>query len=208
MRGLALAGVVLAVLALRVVLASRAELQRADQLRSEQQLDAAIVHYRRAARWYAPANPYSTRALDRLARLARSAQDGGNEDRALSAWRAVRSSIMATRSFYVPHGERLRQANERIARLMAAKGPPPVDRGKSEEQLRAEHLDLLRSTDRPHPGWTLLVLLGFAAWVGGAFAFASWAIDEEDRLVRPTAVRWGLVILAGFAMFVTGLLLA
>jgi len=54
----------------------------------------------------------------------------------------------------------------------------------------------------------LMALLGFGLWVGGAFTFASRGIDEDDRLVRPLALRWGLVVLAGFLLFSLGLAFA
>jgi hypothetical protein len=52
----ALAGLFLLVSA-RVVLSARAELAQGEQLLAAQDRDAAIVHLRRAARWYAPLSP-------------------------------------------------------------------------------------------------------------------------------------------------------
>jgi hypothetical protein len=57
-------------------------------------------------------------------------------------------------------------------------------------------------------GWTFVLLAGFVAWVGGAFAFTWRAIDEHDRWVAAEARRWGAVIAAGLCAFVVGLLLA
>ncbi len=208
LRGLAIAGVILAVLSVRVVTASRAELITADHLRAKKDLDAAIVHYRRAARWYAPGNPYVEAALAHLARIGADAEHAGDTERALSAWRAVRSAIMSTRSFYTPHTDRLHHADERIAALMASLPPPPIDAGKSKAELAREHLALLEAPSRPRLGWTLLLLFGFAAWVSGAFVFLRRAIDEEDRLVPAEARRWGTVIILGFGLFVLGMALA
>lgn len=203
-----MAGVVVAVLVVRVVVASHDELERAAELQREGEVDAAIVHLRRAARWYAPGNPYVTDALDALASVGREAERQGDRERALFAWRSVRAAILSTRSFYVPHAERLDRADTRIAELMASLDPPPIDAGKSRAELKAEHLTLLRSVDRPHVGWTLLLLLGFAAWVGGAFTFAARAIDEEDRIVRAQALRWGGVIGLGLVLWLVGMAFA
>lgn len=204
----AVAGVVLLVLAVRVVTSSRAELAEGDRMRAAGQREAAVVHYRRAARWYAPQNPYSDEALSKLGSIGREAEESGDVELALSAWRAVRAAIMSTRSFYVPNGDRLEAANARIASLMASLPRPPIDAGKSEEELRAEHLALLSADTRPSVAWTVVLLLGFATWIAGTFAFVTRAIDDEDRLVPAPARRWATVVVLGFGLFVLGMSLA
>ncbi|MBX3248494.1 MAG: hypothetical protein KF901_15060 [Myxococcales bacterium] len=201
-------GILLAVVLVRVLVGAHGELRQGDALRAAGDVDAALVHYRRAAKWYAPGNPWSAAALDALRELAREAEDARRLQRALAAWRAVRGAILSTRSTYTPHADRLAEADERIAALMAAEPPPPIDAHKSEEERRAEHLALLRDVPRPHPGWALLALLGFAAWVGAAFLFAARAIDAEDRFVPTAARRFGALFAVGVAAFVVGLGLA
>jgi tetratricopeptide (TPR) repeat protein len=190
------------------VTGAKAELEIAERHAQEGDLEAAIVHYRRAARWYAPFSPYHVQALAALGRIGAEAEQKPDVELALSAYRAVRSAILSTRSFYVPERERLDAADKRIASLMAGLPPPQMDAGKSREQLEQEHLALLQHDPDPKLGWTLLLLLGFAAWVGGAFAFTLRAIDSEDRFIRREAVRWGAVIVVGFALFVLGMTLA
>lgn len=208
LRALGVLGLLLAMVAIRVVTSSASELEEGDRFSGAGDLDAAIVHYRRAARWYAPGSPYVASALDRMREIALASEQEGDQARSLAAWRGIRSAIMSTRSFYVPHRERLGVANAHIAELMAAQEPPPIDSAKPREQIRVEHLELLEAMPGPSVGWTLVLLLGFAAWVGGAFAFAARALDEEDRLVRPAALRYGALIVVGFAMFVVGMALA
>lgn len=189
----------------RVVTSAAAELRTADEYRARGDIDAAVVHYRRAARWYAPGSPYHVRALVQLAAIGRSAESKGDAELALAAYRAIRAAIMSTRSFYVPEQARLRAADERIASLMAGLPAPPMDAGKSREQLRREHLALLREDPGPSVVWSLLLLLGFATWVGSAFAFTQRAIDEEDRFVKREALRYGALIVVGFGLFVLGM---
>lgn len=208
LRALLVVALLLAAIAIRVVTGAKAELEVADRHAQEGDLDAAIVHYRRAARWYAPLSPYHVRALAALARIGGQAEQGGEVERALSAYRAVRSAILSTRSFYVPEPGRLDAANKRIAALMAGLPPPQMDAGKSREQLEREHLALLEQDPDPKLGWTLLLLFGFASWVTGAFTFTLRAIDAEDRFVRSEALRWGAMIVVGFALFVLGMALA
>ena len=200
--------VLFGVLAGRVVVSARAELGQAESLAARGDVEGAIVHYRRAARWYAPLSPYHREALEKLMAIGARAEQQGATERALGAYRAVRAAIMSTRSFYTPERETLERADQRIAALMAALPAPGMDAGKSPAQLQQEHLVLLRAETGPHPFWTLLLLLGFVVWVGGAFAFTVRAIDDEHRLVRGPALRWGLVIASGFALFVLGMALA
>lgn len=198
----------LGVLLVRVITSAKDELAQADALLAQSDTDGAIMHYRRAARWYAPASPYHVRALDALMHIGKSAEDAADSERALSAYRAVRGSIMAARSFYVPEQGRLRAADQRIARLMSEEPPPGVDAGKSKDQIRQEHLALLEQDPGPNMAWTLVLLAGFALWVSSAFVFSARAIDEQDRWVVAEARKWGAAIVLGFGLFVLGMLLA
>jgi len=204
----AVAGVVLAVLAIRVVTASRAELSEGDRLRGAGELDAAIPHYRRAAGWYAPGNPYCTDALAQLAAIGTAAEAAGDSRRALSAWRAVRAGIMSSRSVFTPHGDRLEEADAHIVEAMASEEVSPIDAGRRRAELERELRRQLRDNPRPQPLWSVLLLCGFVGWVGAAFAFVTRAIDGEDRIVPGPARRWGTVFVAGFGLFLLGLLLA
>jgi len=202
-RVLAIVGVVLAVLAVRAVTAARSELTRGDSLREGEDVDGAIVAYRRAARWYAPGNPYVPAALDRLEAIAMQRAEIGDRERSLAAWRSIRGAILSTRSVYTPHAERLRRAEDAIARERGAAAP-----ATERAQTRARALRELRAPERPALGWTLVLLLGWLAWTGGAFAFAQRALDEEDRVQSKPARLWGTVIVVGFGLFVIGMALA
>jgi hypothetical protein len=200
--------VVLLVLVVRVVTAARSELEEARRDLEAGRPDLAVLHYRRAASWYAPGNPYSSQALGELADLAASYRRNEDFAHSLAAWRAVRGAILSTRSFYTPNGAMLDRANGEIADITASLDPPPVDRGKPRERVRAEHLALLEESHRPAVGWSLLLLAGFFTWVGGVFAITRYGIDEEDRW-QPRALRiWGLVVVIGLGIFAVGMALA
>jgi hypothetical protein len=205
---LVLLACLLALITARVVVSARDELAQAQSLLLSHDRDGAIVHLRRAARWYAPFSPYHVRALTHLSELGRAAEQAGETALALSAYRALRGAILATRSLYVPERQRLEAANERIATLMAKEPVPGMDAGKSPEQLRAEHLALLSPIPGPNVWWSVVVLLGFACWVSSAFAFSIRAIDDQDRWVLPEVRRWSGLIALGFSLFVLGLVLA
>ena len=193
LRGLAIALVALALVAVRVVWSSRTEWRAAESSTGEQRL----THLGLAARLYAPGNPYSRRALDALAELGRA-----NGPDALQAWQAVRASILATRSFYTPHRELLAEANARIAEGMAARDLP--SRGTIEART-AWHAARLAADDAPSVGWTLLALLGLAGWIGSAVAFILRGLDERDRLRPRAAITCALGVVVGLALFFVGL---
>jgi hypothetical protein len=207
-RGALVVSVLFAAFAIRVVTSSKKELEIGQRALAKGEHEAAVVHLRRAARWYAPGSPYHVRALRELSAIGTAAEGKGDGELALSAYRAVRAAIMSTRSFYVPERARLRAANERIADLMASQPPPPMDAGKSREALRAEHLALLSAEPGPSVFWTVVLLAGFLAWVSGAFLITTRAIDSEDRWVPREALRWGGVVVVGFGLFVLGMVLA
>ncbi len=207
-RGLGVALVVLMVLAVRVAVSSRRELVQGDELSGRGDVAASVAHYRRAARWYVPFGPSSEAGLDALARIGSDAEAEGDTALALSAYRSIRAAAIGSRSFYVPHADRLRDADEHIAALMASLPPPPIEASSSTEERRDAHLALLEAPVGPSPGWSVIALLGLATWVLGAFLFATRAFGDDDRLVAREARRWGTLFVAGLCLFVLGLGLA
>lgn len=207
--------ILLATLLTRTWVEGRTELQAGRRAEAARQTELAIVHYRRAAQWYMPGSPTVTEALRQLRRIGtefgRRSASGSAVDpaRALMAWRAIRAAILSTRSFYTPHRAELAEADQHIASLMASLPAPPIDAGKSFDQLRREHLALLRGAVRqPAPWWSACALLGFAAWVGGALTFFRRGRDANGTLIRREAQRWGGCVLAGVVLFIVGLSLA
>jgi hypothetical protein len=208
LRILAVGALVLGTITARVVYSARTELAAARQAADMADVDAAIAHYRRAARYYAPASPYHIAALDQLESLGGAAEKAGDGARALAAYRAIRGSILAARSFYVPEPDRLAAADQHIAKLMSEQPAPGVDAGKTRDTLYAEHLALLEASPDPSLFWSFVLLAGFIAFAGAAFVFSVRAIDAHDRLIPASAVRWGAVIVVGFGLFALGLSLA
>lgn len=184
--------------------AERRALGQADASARSAGLDAAVVHYRRAARWYAPGSGYVTRSLEALARLGTAAERQGDLARALDAHRAIRSAILGARSFYTPHQDRLGVANRNIARLSAAvQGEKQSTEARA--RLEAWHLAALRKDTAPAVGWSVLAVLAFLGWVCAAFVFIYRAITPDDRLLTRPALIWGAVILACLLLWLLGL---
>src|SRR5690606_37555849 len=99
---LVVAGLCVGVVVTRALWQGKSALAEGDAALSNGEKDQAISRWRRAARWYVPGASHVDDAYDRLETLARQAEAQGDIDTALAAWRGIRSSIMATRSFYTP----------------------------------------------------------------------------------------------------------
>jgi hypothetical protein len=208
LRVVAVIAAVAFLMSVRVVSSSRDELRTADALRARGDFDGAVVHYRRSAAYYVPGNPFGEAAFAALTRIARDSESAGHLDVALSAWRSVRAAIMQARSFYTPHHARLAAADTHIADLTVRVNLVPTSR-TNHAALRTEVVRArLARNDDPRFLGSLLVLVGFAAWVCGAFLFSVYAIDEEDRFVPGHTRRLATAMLIGISLFLLGLLIA
>lgn len=197
-------GFCLAVVVTRAVWQGRGALEDGDRALEANDTEEAIRSWRRAARWYVPLAPHVSDAYERLEELAQLAEKKGDLRTALAAWQGVRGSILATRSFYTPHRDRLDPANRKIAELMARLDPsPPAE--MSREKLTAWHRELLSRDESPSVAWSLVALLGFALWIGGGVLFALRGVSAEDRLVRRPAISAGVLIMAGLVVWLLGL---
>ncbi|GAB4560199.1 MAG: hypothetical protein Tsb0020_06670 [Haliangiales bacterium] len=212
-------GVSLGVVVTRSLWSGVASLAEGDGAHARGEEQAAIVLWRRAARWYVPGASHVGLAYDRLEELAEAAEARGDRDTALAAWRGIRRSILATRSLYVPHRERLEVANQRIAALMATPAAPTPAAGAdepagdgadnaSEPALAAWHYERLARPLAPSPLWSVIALLGFATWLAGGLLFALRGVSADDQLVPRTAGYAGVLIAVGLIVWLLGLHLA
>lgn len=198
-------GLCLGVVVTRAVWEGRSALHDGDDAAARGDIHEAIAQWRRAARWYVPLAPHVGDAYDRLETAAQTAEKAGDLTTALEAWRGIRGSILATRSFYTPESGRLEPANHNIARLMAKVEGNTVDTGSTEAQRQAFHYALLERDESPSVFWAVVALLGFALWIGGAFGFALRGVSAEDRLVRRAAALSGAAVAIGLVIWLVGL---
>jgi hypothetical protein len=204
-----LAGVLLVgLVGLRTVSESRSELAAADAYEQSGDAMRALEHYRRAMRWSFPLNPYPDRAATSLRRMAKELGDEGRIDDALLAWRSIAGSSAATRFLYSAPSPLREEAHDEIARLIAAHQRAGIDVGTDAEELAAAHRARLKEDSSPDPFWGTLLLIGFAAWVGGLVVTASRGFDPDGRLQWVTARAPLSGALAGFVAFVLGMLFA
>jgi hypothetical protein len=109
---------------------------------------------------------------------------------------------LATRSFYTPQPALLVEANARIAELMA---DAEARAGRPREPARAWHAARLQQDEAPSVAWTLVALVGLAAWIGCACGLVLRGIGDDDRLRPRAAIAWALGVAAGLAVFFVGL---
>lgn len=203
--GLATVFLCFGVITIRAMWEGQSALSRGDDAHLKGDSEEAVRWWRRSARWYVPLAPHVGRAYDRLRTLAQAAESEGDTEVALSAWRGVRSSIRATRSFYTPYAEHVDEADRHIAALMAS-----AQTGASEgpKEREATHYELLKLDQMPSVFWSIFALLGLACWIGSGFAFALRGVDDGDRLVPSAAAYSGAGIAFGLVVWLAGLHLA
>lgn len=191
----------------RVVMASHDAMETAAAAEASGDEAAAVEHYQYAMRWYSPFASTPAEAADALWRLGDAATARGDRAAAMAAFRRLRGGILATRGLTCPFCDLLDPVNQRLAVLIAAEqqalGQPTI-RGRSREALVADHLALLRLDPIPHPGWALLAVLGFFAWVAGGFLVVFRGLDPALRRT-PAFARWAGLTAVGFAAWLLGL---
>ncbi len=191
--------------ATRVLVEGRRELRAGDSALQRGDVMDGVRRLRRAAHWYLPGSPYCARAYERLESVALQAEGQARNEHAFAAWRAIRSSALATRWLIVPQRERLDRANRHIAALLADMPGGPQDRGVERARLREDHLALLTNDRAPEPAWIVVMAIGFAAWIAAAFWAARRGWDDDDRAnVRVLALAGG-VVAVGLILFVAGI---
>jgi hypothetical protein len=214
---------VLAALTLVLALAGRGivegntSMRRSDELLSQGDVDGSIAQAMRAARWYVPLAPHPTRAYDRLRDIALRAELAGDTETALLAWQAIRGAAHATRTLWTPFRDRLLEADDHIATILASKPPPGIDRETPRELLVREHRALLAEETSARP-WAIVALYA------GLFAFlaGTWRASSTFDRARPTmpsrfglaserverVVSYGALAAIGLVVFVVALLRA
>jgi hypothetical protein len=202
-KALLAAGIIVLVLAMawvRVALDGRAARGHADQLLAAGKADVAVGFYDRALHMYWPGSPDVARAVAALTELAEQREATGDLEGAVHAWRVLRSGLYAARGLYLPYADVVAQSEDRIAALVGRQLATP---GAAED-----HLAKLRKSQDPNRGWSLLAILGFAAWVGGAIGFLWRGMTPQGKLVRAAAIPWAGVFFGGYLMWLVGLYLA
>jgi hypothetical protein len=168
----------------------------------------AITHYERAIKWYTPFSRSVRLAVERLWEIGSAAEDRTDLNLALEAYRSLRSSLYAIRSFYLPFKDWIPRSEAKIASLMARTSHAE---GQGAEELQRDTTRFTRILQRqktPHMGGTVLVVVGFLGWIGATMGFIWRMCARNGMKVCRQGLLWGSCITVFFAMWVVGMLLA
>ncbi len=177
------AGVVVAAVTARVVVAGEREIALSTAaLRSGDPRDAAL-HARRAAGYYAPGAPHVRVACERLIALAIKAESVSDRGTALFAWQGVRTAALETRWVVTPHAADLERANAAIARLEAGEDRPIGTRTEPVKVIERDALTALTRDEAPHVPWVVALVAGFLAWTIGAALLVRRGVTSTGQLV-------------------------
>ncbi len=197
---IAVVGVAIVAVSARVMAAGEHEIGLStDELRAGHPIEAA-QHARRAAGWYMPGAPHVRVAYARLIALADAAEKIGDRQTALFAWRSVRTAALDSRWLVTPHEEDLERADDAIARLSAAVPRPAGTRTDPVAEIQRDALEALAREDGPDRGWSVVLVGGVGAWIGGALVAARRAVSATGTIAWSRAApALAVVALGAFA---------
>jgi len=191
----------------RVGLGDHGAVEKAENLEAQGQLHEAILQYEYTLQWYLPGLPHLETASASLLRLGAQAEQQGQQAQALEAYEALRGGLYATRSFYTPQVEKLREANERIAKLQVrvpeARWPDPA---LPEAEREQQALQTLERPLGPVPIFSALASFGFIGWVISAAGFFLNAFNEEGVFRPQLGQKWAAGLVLGYALWIVGLM--
>ncbi|MDH3600016.1 MAG: hypothetical protein OEU26_10310 [Candidatus Tectomicrobia bacterium] len=197
-----------ALFAVAVAYRSQQEFARAETAHQSGAYAEAITHYERAIKWYLPHSGSVRRAVASLWDMGVAAEARADTSLALAAYRALRGSLFAIQSLYVPYPEWIPKCEARIAALMPDTMQANYKARAPQEQHRVRFLRMFERNLAPQLGWSLLLELGFLAWVGATIGLI-WDVDIRDgRWIWRHGWRWSSGIALGFAAWVIGMLYA
>lgn len=177
------AGVVVAAITARVILAGEREIALSTAALRAGDPHEAALHARRAAGHYAPGAPHVRVAYERLIALAAKAESVGDKPTALFAWQSIRTAAIETRWIVTPHAADLERANAAIARLQSAEERPLGTRTEPTKTIERDALAALTRDESPHVPWVITLVAGFLAWTLGAALLIRRAVTSTGQIV-------------------------
>jgi tetratricopeptide (TPR) repeat protein len=99
-------------------LRQRKEFLKGEEYYSNEDYKRAITSYESALHMYTPGSGKVATAADRLRTIAEYYEGQGDIEMALIAYRSLRSSFYAVRSFYTPYPEVIAHCEEKIEQLV------------------------------------------------------------------------------------------
>lgn len=173
---------------------SAADFRSAQTYLADKHYTRAITFFDRSMRWYAPLNPYVHRSAQQLWEIAGLCKQRGDIRLALVALHTIRQGFYASRSFFTPGAEWIRQCDAEIASL--------TDYGHKEPGTTA-HAKTRRDA-APDTFWSFMVEIGLMGWVGSVLAFLYFGLIRAP-VAAPApkqAVIWGALCILFYALWI------
>jgi len=192
-------------LLLKTLYSARQEFVYGEQAATRGEYEEAITHYERAIKWYTPFSTTVQMAVERLWQLGTEAETRGEWHLALEAYQALRASLYAVQSFYVPYQSWIPKTEARIAPLLAKTkaGTEPQEDKRAQDTTR--YAMQLQRPLGPHLGWSVLAEIGFLGWVGATVGLIWSVVDAQGQFVWRHGVLWGSVLAVFFALWLIGM---
>lgn len=204
-------GLILLAILVRVTIESKLSFDAGTVALRENDREGAVFHFRSAARWYFPGNPWVGSSLDQLVAIAVVATAEQDWKLAVHAYDSARAAILGTRSFYTPNQRRLREINASLpdvlwnARITHEHGPKPSP--GDEESLKRFFAERLQTDHAPNMFWSVVLCIGFLGWMVGTFFAVRLGFSNDGRVDKSALFRFGGLALTGFALWLGGLFL-
>lgn len=198
---------VMAMLGIKVSLSARQALHHGEAAYQSGEPTEAIMHYERAIKWYTPLSPWVRLAVERLWHIGSAAEQHADLSVALQAYQALRSSLYAVQSFYLPYRHWISKSEAKIAALMARTAPTAGQDSSNLAQDTAQFAQMLQRDTTPHLGWSILTEIGFLGWVGATAGLLWCAVGPHGRWAWRQGLLWGSGIIVGCAAWIVGMLL-
>jgi hypothetical protein len=187
-------------LLLKTLYSARQEFVYGEQATTRGEYEVAITHYERAIKWYTPFSTTVQMAVERLWQLGTEAETRGEWHLALEAYQALRASLYAVQSVYVPYQSWIPKTEARIAPLLAKIKDDSEPQADKLAQDTARYAMQLQRPVGPHLGWSVLVEIGFLGWVGATVGLIWSVVDAQGQ-----GVLWGSVLALFFALWLIGM---
>jgi len=95
------------------------QFQEGERNNAAGKYNLAITNYATSIHMYTPFAGYVDSSAERLWDIARGYEESGQYDWALIAYRELRSSFYAVRSFYTPHKDWIERSEKKIDEILA-----------------------------------------------------------------------------------------
>jgi hypothetical protein len=187
----------------------RAELAWRETLGSRLDSDtpAAVRSARAVFDLYVPGSPRLDAASELIWSVAETQEGEGDAASALQTYRTLRSAWIAAAPLGGTGGwmDRVEPRIARLASVSVPEDPGEVSGTRAEREAAA--LAEMRAPRRPNGPWSLVTVLGFAAWVGGAVGMIGWGFGRDGR-PRAGVLRWAGFLAMGYLAWIIGMVRA